>query len=367
MEENDRSSRNAVGDVDSLLKQLGKTFTEQRTEISNLEHSLRISQAEGAHLRIECHKWKSRCDTITKFCISHIGSLDTLLESYANTDTSNTLSEVSLARSCNAMLVDQVTDPKSVPPNCNKSRQNIKSFQSKENRSLRRNDESNNIDELEGADNEENFGSYDHSSDEEIGRTGESYDETNGQRETSDQESCVYVEQSDVEIVSVVDSDDDSENEPVSVEQSEANDDANYNSSNSDSVEQRVTANDCSTVMSDGSIVLQKQLSRELFLKQYLTAYADKPFQCDLCKSEFRSRRNVERHKNNRVCKMVATAITNSNRKTDAIDYADHKKQPLRGPITSNNNKRKTVLSGAGVQPPAKIKLCKIENSKLTK
>ncbi|XP_037031099.1 uncharacterized protein LOC119070740 isoform X3 [Bradysia coprophila] len=312
MEENDRSSRNAVGDVDSLLKQLGKTFTEQRTEISNLEHSLRISQAEGAHLRIECHKWKSRCDTITKFCISHIGSLDTLLESYANTDTSNTLSEVSLARSCNAMLVDQVTDPKSVPPNCNKSRQNIKSFQSKENRSLRRNDESNNIDELEGADNEENFGSYDHSSDEEIGRTGESYDETNGQRETSDQESCVYVEQSDVEIVSVVDSDDDSENEPVSVEQ-------------------------------------------------------NKPFQCDLCKSEFRSRRNVERHKNNRVCKMVATAITNSNRKTDAIDYADHKKQPLRGPITSNNNKRKTVLSGAGVQPPAKIKLCKIENSKRKK
>ncbi|KAG4071285.1 hypothetical protein HA402_003989 [Bradysia odoriphaga] len=293
--------------------------------------------------------------------MAHIGSLDSILESYANADTSDRLSEVSLARSCNATLVDQVV---ASPP-----RRIIKSRQPIENRSPRRNDESNKIDEFKGADDEANVGSYDQISDEEIGRTGDEYDETNGQRETSDQESCIFVEQSDVEVVSVVDSDDDSENEPASMEQGQENsDDANYNSNNSDSVEHtaRFTANDSSIEISDDSIVLQKQFSRESFLKRYLTAYADKPFQCDLCKLEFRSRQNVERHKNNRVCKIVATAITSSKRKADSIDYAENTEQPLRGTIISNNHKRKTVLDGAEVQPPTKIQICKIENSKLT-
>lgn len=148
MGENNRSSGSAVEDIDNKLKQymlinkqISRTLTMQRMEISNLKNSLRMSEAEGMNLRIECHKWKKQCESMTKLYIAQVESITGTLQS--NTNSFNRLSRGSLADSCNA-LVDQIeSSPKTqAPRNVDSSRRVSKSFESTKNRSQRRNDQS---------------------------------------------------------------------------------------------------------------------------------------------------------------------------------------------------------------------------------
>ncbi|XP_037031084.1 zinc finger protein 761-like isoform X2 [Bradysia coprophila] len=245
MEENDRSGSNANEDVDGLLKQLRKTFTIQRAEIFDLKNSLRISEAEGTHLRRECHKWKSKCDAITKLCIAHSELLAPLLET--NADTSNRLlSEDSFAGSFNT-LVDQVlSNPKSVPQNVDDSLRVSNSFKSIANRALTRNDEGNKIDEVKIAGDAETSEIVEVS-----GRSGDTYDENNGRSETSGQGNDTSCKESEVDIDMGVDNEVVSSKESIHITEKQSDDTNKSNSAGQSSM--RLTANVDSTIMIDDS------------------------------------------------------------------------------------------------------------------
>lgn len=86
------------GEIDDKLsqymlinKQISKTLTKQRTEISNLKNSLVDSSSENMRLKMENHKWKNKFHVLRKIYIEHIQSITSELQS--NADKINSLSD----------------------------------------------------------------------------------------------------------------------------------------------------------------------------------------------------------------------------------------------------------------------------------
>ncbi|KAG4076286.1 hypothetical protein HA402_014835 [Bradysia odoriphaga] len=150
MGENNRSSSIVAEDVDSKLKQymlinkqISRTLTTQRIEISTLKNSLRACDAELMQLRLDCYKYKTKYEELSQMYITHVNSLTCVLQ--ANLDTYNTYKGTSVANlheTCNALVDQIVNSPKSVPQNVENSRRVSKSFDLNKNRSQKRNDES---------------------------------------------------------------------------------------------------------------------------------------------------------------------------------------------------------------------------------
>ncbi|XP_037028306.1 clumping factor A-like isoform X4 [Bradysia coprophila] len=166
MGENNRSSSIVVEDVDSKLKQymlinkqISRTLSTQRIEISTLKNALRASEAELMQLRMDCCKYQTKYDEITKLYITHVTSLTCILKT--NADTFNSISGANnLHETCNALVDQIVGSPKSsVPQNVDNSRRVSKSFDSNKSRSQRRNDDSvaDSMDTIEEEDENEIF------------------------------------------------------------------------------------------------------------------------------------------------------------------------------------------------------------------
>ncbi|XP_037047271.1 uncharacterized protein DDB_G0290685-like isoform X2 [Bradysia coprophila] len=166
MGENNRSSSIVVEDVDSKLKQymlinkqISRTLSTQRIEISTLKNALRASEAELMQLRMDCYKYQTKYDEITKLYITHVTSLTCILKT--NADTFNSISGANnLHETCNALVDQIVGSPKSsVPQNVDNSRRVSKSFDSNKSRSQRRNDDSvaDSMDTIEEEDENEIF------------------------------------------------------------------------------------------------------------------------------------------------------------------------------------------------------------------